>query len=95
MLQPRVLIRRPSRGPAPVGISFDDAEAILRAAGCSILLLKQGYVSARSNLPRGMLDFYAHEFAVELAPRGPGEFSGVGAVRASIFIKYRPNADRR
>jgi len=79
----------------PVGIAFADAEAILRAAGCTIVHSKQGHVAARSNLAGGFFDLYGHAFAVDLVPRAPGDFSVVAEVRANIFAKYVPNADRR
>jgi hypothetical protein len=79
----------------PIGIGFADAEAILRAAGCTIVRSKQGHVSARSNLTGGFFDLYGHAFTVDLVPHAAGDFSVVAEVRANIFAKYVPNADKR
>ncbi|MGO9635765.1 MAG: hypothetical protein ACLPX1_18005 [Steroidobacteraceae bacterium] len=77
----------------PLGISFDDAEAILEAAGCTVGPPIQGHISARTLMADRLLAL-KHAFAVDLAPRVPGDFSVVDNVRATIYLDYVPNADR-
>jgi hypothetical protein len=78
----------------PPGISFDDAEAILRASGCTIGPPQQGHIFARSHMKDRFFDL-KHSFAVELIPQVPGDFQVVRRVSARIYLEYVPNADRR
>src|ERR1700752_4106886 len=69
----------------PDGISFDDATAVLRAAGCQVGKTVSGKdVFARAHLgghfPMGAI------FGVTLTPRSPGDFTLVGKVSASIIV---------
>jgi hypothetical protein len=78
-----------------VGSSFDDAAAILRAAGCKVGRGQQGQVFEWTNLGGGYFNFFGYAFGVSLAPRVPGDFSEVKEVRATIFSKYVPNSNTR
>jgi len=81
----------------PIGMSFDVAEATLRAAGCSVgrhpTGLPQGSVSsddrvdARRTLGRGFT-FMPPSFFVSLLPRKRGDYTIVGNVRAAIIKAY-------
>jgi hypothetical protein len=67
----------------PPGSSFDDAKAILNAAGCRVAPTPMDgkiYANAvvASHFPIGVI------FSVLLVPRTPGEFSIVGDINASI-----------
>jgi hypothetical protein len=76
----------------PPGISFDDAEAILRAAGCKIEQntppMAEGYIFVSTPLGGGLLDPLGHALAIKLIPRTPGDFSVVGEVTAAIFATW-------
>src|SRR5271169_1897778 len=78
----------------PIGISFDDAEAILRSAGYTVGHSEQGHIVSRTTLGGGLFELYSGEFAVDLAPKGPDDFRFVGEVSAIIFARYVPNPGR-
>src|ERR1700683_499414 len=75
----------------PIGISFNDAETILRAAGSKMkgntMPATGGYIFMSIPLPAPLLSFGVGYFcAVNLVPRMPGDFSVVGAIKASIAV---------
>lgn len=78
----------------PIGMRFDYAEAILRAAGCKIGPPQQGQVVARTRMKDRLLDL-KHALSVELTPPTPGDFSVVHNVAATIYLQYVPNASNR
>jgi hypothetical protein len=79
----------------PAGTSLKDARAILQAAGYMVGPLQQGHVVSRTILRGGLFEFYGCELSVDIAPQATGDFSTVSEVRAIIFARYVPNADRR
>jgi hypothetical protein len=78
----------------PRGTTFEVAEAILRATGCTIGQPEHGHIFARAHMRDGFLRM-KHAFAVELVPRSPGDFSTVSDIRASIYLEYVANANSR
>jgi|ERR1022692_971796 hypothetical protein len=77
----------------PVGIRFDEAQAILRAAGCIVGISHEGHLFGRSAMNDKLLDI-KHTFEVDLAPRATNGISVVGELHATIFTKYVPR-DRK
>jgi hypothetical protein len=77
-----------------IGMSFDDAESILRTAGCKIEVPRQGHILASTHLKDRFFDL-KHAFAVDLAPLASRGFVAVNQVRATIYLEYAPNANRR
>jgi len=78
----------------PIGISFDDAEAILRTAGYMVGHSEDGHVFSRATLGGGLLELYSGQFDVDLAPQAPDDVRVVSAVSALIFARYVPNTGR-
>lgn len=78
----------------PVGMRFDDAEAILRAAGCKIGSPQQGRLVARARMKDKLLDL-KHTLSVELTPSTSGDYDVVHDVTAKIYLQYVPNANNR
>jgi len=70
----------------PVGIRFDEAQAILRAAGCIVGFSHEGQLFGRSAMNDRMLDI-KHTLEVDLAPQASNGTSVVGEVHATIFTK--------
>jgi hypothetical protein len=79
----------------PVGTSFDNAEAVLRAAGCVVAPRRHSIhpgnvdpgldgVFGRVSLNGDILQ--AFQFGVTLIPRAPNDYSAVAAVTAAIYI---------
>lgn len=78
----------------PVGTSFDDAEAILRAAGCDVsprsyekLVGNQFYKSnvlGTLTLPGNFLS--STKFSISLIPKSPGDYSVVNEAVAEIIV---------
>jgi hypothetical protein len=77
----------------PLGMPFDKAEAILRAAGCTIGP-QQGHIVARTHMRDGFFQS-KHGFAAELVPQTPGNFNVVHDISARIYLEYVPNANNR
>jgi hypothetical protein len=73
----------------PVGIRFDEAEAILRAAGCIVGISHEGHLFGRSTMNDRTLDI-KHTFEVDLAPQSNNGISMVSEAHATIFTKYVP-----
>jgi len=73
----------------PVGIGLDEAQAILRAAGCSVGTSHEGHLVGRSAMNDRMLDI-KHTLEVDLAPQASNGTSVVSEVHATIFTKYVP-----
>jgi|SRR5271166_5129793 len=73
----------------PIGIRIDEAQAILRAAGCIVGISQAGHLFGRSAMNDRMLDI-KHTFAVDLAQRATDDNSVVSEVHATIFTKYVP-----
>jgi hypothetical protein len=78
----------------PIGITFDEAENILRAAGCEVGIRYAGMVNSviplEEQIGRRRVDArlgmdFAELFFVSLFPRGPNDYSGVGNLSASII----------
>jgi len=78
----------------PLGMPLDDAQVILRAAGCEIEAPRQGQLVARTRMRDGVLDL-KHTLAIELAAPAPGDFAVVRNVSATIYLAYVPNANNR
>lgn len=76
----------------PVGTSFDDAAAILRAAGCSIGVKANGHGYATLAMKDGLLQA-KHTFAIDLVPRTANDFSVIGDVGGIIFENHRVKSD--
>jgi hypothetical protein len=76
----------------PVGTSFDDAAAILRAAGCSIGVKTNGHGYATLAMRDGLLQA-KHTFAIDLVPRTANDFSVIGDVGGIIFENHRIKSD--
>jgi hypothetical protein len=76
----------------PVGTSFDDAAAILRAAGCSIGVKTNGHGYATLAMKDGLLQA-KHTFAIDLVPRTANDFSVIGDVGGIIFENHRVKSD--
>jgi hypothetical protein len=72
----------------PVGTSFDEAAAVLRAANCTIAVNAQGHGLARLPMKDGLLQ-QKHTFTVEPLPRPPNEFSIAGIVSGFTVLNYR------
>lgn len=72
----------------PVGTTFDEAAAILRAAGCSIGVDAQGHGYGTLAMKDGLLQV-KHTLAINLVPQTPHEFSVIGEVNGIIFEKYQ------
>jgi hypothetical protein len=64
----------------PIGTTFDDAERILRAAGCEVGFRYAGPVDGRFALE------FEEGFFVQLFPRGPLDYSTVEKLSASIIF---------
>jgi hypothetical protein len=71
----------------PVGTSFEDAEAILRSAGCHVGFSENGHVYGRAAMKDGLLQV-KHTFAVDLEPPAPNDYSLVHDVSGTIFTVY-------
>ena len=83
------------QGYIPVGMSFDEAEGILRAAGCTVAPRRA--TSSSSNAVDEARDgvnarffleshlFGSVQFGVQLLPRAPGDYSRVHGVHAGIY----------
>jgi hypothetical protein len=80
----------------PIGISFDEAEAILRAAGCKVgprpntghdTLAYDDDVIARLFLASSFL-VSATEFFVGLSPKSVGDYGTVDKLEADIVITF-------
>ena len=80
----------------PVGTTFDDAEAILRSAGCKLsgrpparhageAVPNEDAVIARATLGGG--GFQAIMFFASLTPKYPGEFSTVQSVAGGLLVE--------
>ncbi len=78
----------------PVGMSFDDAEATLKATGWKIEPSRQGQIIARARMRDRLFDA-KHALAVEVVPEASDGFSVVKAVSATIYLVYLPNANNR
>jgi hypothetical protein len=78
----------------PVGMSFEDAEVIVKATGWKIEPSRQGHISARTRMRDGLFD-RKHALAVEVVPETADGFSVVKAVSATIYLVYLPNANNR
>jgi hypothetical protein len=76
----------------PVGTSFDEAAAILRAAGCVIGVTAQGHGYATLPMKDGLLQV-KHTFAIDLVPRTANDFSIIGEVSGNIYENYRVKSD--
>jgi hypothetical protein len=76
----------------PVGTSFDEAAAILRAANCEIGVDAQGHGYATLPMKDGLLQ-QKHTLKVELVPRTTNEFTVIGDVRGFVILNYRYNTD--
>jgi len=72
----------------PVGTSFDEAAAILRAANCTIAVNAPGHDLARLPMKDGLLQ-QKHTFTVEPLPRTPNECSIAGIVSGFAVLNYR------
>lgn len=83
----------------PPGISFNDAESILDAAGrwhrknppetTPLQPGADGTIGVRILLPTSIFEFGAgYSCWITLVPRVPGEFTTVGEVKASILVDY-------
>ena len=70
----------------PAGTSFDDAKAVLRAAGCRIGMTIHGNVLGDVRLGGGIASGVS--LVIELAPKAPGDFTVVDKVSASIIVQY-------
>jgi hypothetical protein len=73
----------------PVGIRFEEAQAILREAGCIVGISHEGPLVGRSAMNDRLLAI-KHTLGVDLAPRAGNGNSVVGEVQAKIFTKYVP-----
>jgi len=78
----------------PVGMSFDDAEAIVKATGWKIEPSRQGHIIARARMRDRLFDA-KHALTVEVVPETSDGFSVVKAVSATIYLVYLPNANNR
>jgi hypothetical protein len=78
----------------PVGMSFDEAEVIVKATGWKIEPSRQGHIIARTRMRDGLFD-RKHALAVEVVPETADGFSVVKAVSAAIYLVYLPNANNR
>ncbi len=76
----------------PAGTSFDEAAAILSAAGCRIGVDAQGHGYATLPMRDGLLQV-KHTLAVSLIPRSPNDYSIVGEVSGMIYEQYRVKYD--
>jgi hypothetical protein len=76
----------------PVGASFHDAEAILRAGGSKLKAEPKpsdsGDVVARLDLPAPTLGFVGVKCVVSLTPEALGDYSTVGKVVGGIILLY-------
>jgi hypothetical protein len=79
----------------PPGTSFDDAEAILRAAGCQVVRPPAGRDPARAQdfnddvmglLPLDQSFPSAAKASISLSPRSPGDYGVVERVVADITV---------
>jgi hypothetical protein len=78
----------------PAGMSFDDAEVIIKATGWKIEPSRQGHLIARARMRDRLFDA-KHALAVEVVPETSDGFSVVKAVSATIYLAYVPNANNR
>lgn len=78
----------------PVGISIDDGEAILRAAGYNVGHTEEGHVFSRARLGGGLFELYSGQFAADLWPQAADDFRSVGEVSATIAATYVPPKGR-
>jgi hypothetical protein len=76
----------------PIGMSFDDAEAILRASGsrmkASPIPPPSGYIFTTFPLSAPFLSFAGIKCAVALRPQVAGDFSVVGEVTGTVITEY-------
>jgi hypothetical protein len=73
----------------PVGMSFDDAEAIVRATGWKIEPSRQGHIIARARMRDRLFDA-RHALTIEVVPENSDGFSVVKTVSATIYLAYLP-----
>ena len=79
----------------PVGSSFEDAEAILRAAGCVIHYPVKRQLGAHvpwddDVMAQAVIEHHllgTNLFDVNLTPRSPGDYSVVAAISAEYDLR--------
>lgn len=74
----------------PINTAFSEAKSILQAAGCTTggVVTTRGHLFFSVRIGGGGLTFSSVSFAVDLAPRTPGDFTVVQAISGTILVEY-------